>query len=563
MIRVCLIVVLALFSTTAFSQSSLVPSHHPVYEWLYMQRVKGLLPDYDYESLPLLRITLVQHLDRLEEQDDKLPDTELKTLRSFQQEFDASNLRKNYDHSLITPDTRFSAHRFREWITGPEEKHTISVSDSNKYVVFDHGLGTRFSFARENGTETLQHLNLLQNFRLYGDYKRLLGFHLEYESIPMINFDSRTDNVFQYDGFYSYNWKSLLSVTPNLYHFEAYTSFSYDIFEVSVGTGNLKEGTGLSENLIFSRSSIATDWMRLKADGKYLSYNMQHIRLSWPHATDENSEGEYSKTDFPQRWIAYHKLNIHPVNWLTVSLYEMVNYSGRNIEFSYLNPAARQAFALWELQNPDNGWNGGIIQLRPLKGVELFTELLIDDLGTSSDIISKKQYPMTSRFGRRYGFHYVSDIALQFWSEYTRIDPFLYSHPVDTDAHADKGIGLGSQIGPNADRLEFGIKKWGIGRTYLSLAYSYDRQGLDIYNEEGERIFLAGASVNDGRDLPIERSNLFLDGDLHRWHRVEVNAQWEIMRAWTLKAHLEHRSVIEGNQMQDRTIGWVDFIVAF
>lgn len=75
----------------------------------------------------------------------------------------------------------------------------------------------------------------------------------------------------------------------------------------------------------------------------------------------------------------------------------------------------------------------------------------MDDLGRKKDILFKKKFPANSRFGRRYGASLATNNGLLFWSEYTRIDPFVYAHFYSLNTHTDKGIGLASQIGPNAD----------------------------------------------------------------------------------------------------------------
>lgn len=81
-----------IFSGEVFSQASLVPSYHPVYEWLYLQRVKGNLPSYDYESLPLTRSTINKYLQTLASDAQYISGKERRTLDSFIQEFDKSPL---------------------------------------------------------------------------------------------------------------------------------------------------------------------------------------------------------------------------------------------------------------------------------------------------------------------------------------------------------------------------------------------------------------------------------------------------------------------------------------
>ena len=544
------------------AQPSLVPSYHPVYEWLYLQRVKGLLPRYNYESLPLSRSTILKHLKELNKGGDISAGTEQKTLRSFLQEFDPNHLLEEETHSLVQPGSRLSFDRFKDWLRDDHERHLFSLTNENGFLVFDHGFGRRSFFVHDEGELRKAPYILNQFWRTYGSYKDLIGYHVEFiRAVPVGD-----QRIFEFDGFYSFNWKFRTpEENQNLnHHYEAYTTVKYNLFELSIGRGNLKEGVGRTQNLVFSRESIPTDWVRFKVDGKYVSYKMIHATLSAPTIPSTlPGDSSISTNNSPRRWTAFHKIDIKPWKWLKASFYEMINYSNRGAELAYINPVNRYAFGEFELQNQDNGWAGFSLVARPFKSFEAYTEILIDDLGDKRDLIFKKEFPMTSRFGRRYGVTYASRKGWQLGTEYTRIDPFTYSHPQDLNAHTDKGIGLGSQIGPNADRLEFSLQKWGVGRTFARVAYSFDRQGLDIFNENGERIFLAGASPNDGRDLRIARSNLFLDGDLHEWQRIQLDAQWEFKRAYIIRGRLEQRFITTGTQLQDQTIFYADLIIGF
>ena len=541
-----------------FAQSSLVPSYHPVYEWLYIQRVKGLVPYYDYESLPLTRGTILDHLKDL---DAKIGSgKERKTLDSFRQEFDPAHLQEDNTHSLFEYGEKPSFDRFKKWVWSDNEKHLFSYTDTTGFLVLDHGFGRRAMFVNDDSNQRNAPYILNQHWRTYGSYEDKIGYHAELTRAVPVG-DQR---IFEYDGFYGYNFKFLGETFNNNYHYEAYITGRASIFEASLGRGNLKEGVGQTENLTFSRSSITFDWVKLKVGSRKLNYTFIHGTLSWP-AINSTLPGDSTifTRNSPRRWVAYHKLELEPFRWLSLAAYEMINYANRGAEIAYINPVNRYAFAEWELQDQDNGWFGAYLIARPMPSMELYTELLIDDLGDKKDVFSKKIFPQTSRFARKYGASVVTNSGILFWGEYTRIDPFTYSHPYDLASHTDKGIGLGSQIGPNADRSEIGTKLWGIGRSFITLSYSYNRQGLDQFDNNGDKVFLAGSSPLDDRRSGVSRSNLFLDGDLHSWHRLLAEVEWEFKRNYVLKFHYEHRLMIEGEQKGDLSIFWTDLVIGF
>lgn len=553
------IICLLLIPESIYGQSSLVPSYHPVYEWLYLQRVKGILPDFNYESLPLSRATILNHLQSLSES-ERLEGKERRTLKSFTNEFDPSHLNSDEVHSLITNDSKLSLNRFKNWAWSDNEKHLFSLNDSSGFIILDHGFGRRAMFVKDGSVNRKAPYILNQHWRTYGSYKNFIGYHAELIRAVPVGYQ----RIFEYDGFYSYNWKFLRNESNNNYHYEGYVTANYSFFEGSIGRGNIKKGVGSTENLAFSRSGYPSDWIRLKVGKSKVSYELIHGKPSWQSTRKPLDEDSTIFTkNSPERWYAYHEVRVKPFSWLTLSAYEMINYSNRGAEISYINPINRYAFAEWELQDQDNGWNGGYLILNLFKGVEFSTELLIDDLGNKRDIIGKKQFPANSRFARKYGLHYVTSGALQLWVEYTRIDPFIYSHFYRLNTHTDKGIGLGSQIGPNSDRLESGIKLWGVGRSFMSISYSVNRQGLDIFDDTGNKIFLAGASVLDNRSEEIAKSHLFLDGDLHEWHRFLLKGSLEPKRGYIFEVNFDMRRMIKGDQLDDLAIFWADFTIGF
>jgi len=97
------------------------------------------------------------------------------------------------------------------------------------------------------------------------------------------------------------------------------------------------------------------------------------------------------------------------------------------------------------------------------------------------------------------------------------------------------------------------------------------RNGRSTRDADGNLIFYAGEDVNRGRrinhllrpDERYEESFLFLDGDLHRWAGLELHASWEPRRAWVLSSRLDYRHMLEGDQLANRTVFWLDMRVGF
>jgi hypothetical protein len=567
-------------TNSLMAQASLVPAHHPVYDWLYHQRVAGYLPGYNYERLPLTRGEIIRHLHRINDL-DVLRGTQSVTLHTYLREFDPAMLHPDTGHQAhIVDDTLSwpggSIRERRQGLWTDEEKHLILFRSDDGYLFADVGLGMRTFAVHSEGSLTYRPVSILKHARVAGNFKGWGGIHGQVSIASPIGDDA----VYAYDGFYSHNWISQQKFArgnpqgQTLVNFEGSASVRFgNTVGLAIGRGNLKVGTGVHDNVAFSRNAYPLDWIRLDIGNRWVQYQMIHGAMGWPftiRVTNDSDDRMVVTRNSPQRFVVMHSYTFHPFPWMAWGLYEMTNYSNRGMETAYLNPINIISFAERDLWDQDNGWGGAWGVLRPLRGLELYTELLIDDLSGHRDLIFKKRHPETSRFGRRYGVQWVVVPNLRLFGDYERIDPFLYTHPYTMNAHTNGFIGLGSQLAPNSDRLSTGARWMGARRTWIELTGGLVRQGRDIFDEDGNLIFYAGGDVNIGRrqfvfdeSLTYDESYLFLDGELHRWAEVQVDASWEPMRGVILSGRMNQRWLITGSQLGNRTVLWIDFDIGF
>jgi hypothetical protein len=575
------IILLTTIFTNIHAQTSLVPVNHPIYDWLYHQRVAGNLNGYIYERLPLSRRDIIRHLHSLQTTAN-LNRSQTITLNSYLLEFDPNLLTPDHnqqiwitDDTLSWPGSRLQTHIGN--LRNDNEKHTYLFRTQDGYLTGDFGLGQRVFYVRDGDQSYFSPLNIIKDARIFGNYGNTAGFHGEINIISPIGDDA----IYAYDGFYSNNWISQRKFAQGLYdgqtliHFEASGAIQLgNTIRFDIGRGNLKTGTGTRDNMLFSANAYPLDWIRMDLGNRWMRFQVMHGSLGWPPEVIVVSEDPLLMTrNSPSRYVVKHTIMFHPTRWMDIGFFEMINYSNRGMEVAYLNPFNIISFAEREMHDQDNGWGGVYFTFRPRRGLELFTELVIDDLRGHQDVFFKKKYPETSRFARRYGLQWVPVQQWRIWGDYERIDPFVYSHPFGLNAHTNMNIVLGSQLAPNSDRLSVAARWLGARRTWVELITSYVRQGRDIYGEDGQLLFHSGWNANQGRiewgmlhggpGAEYVESYLFLDGDLHRWAEVKLDVNWEPVRGWIFRSQLEQRWLLEGGQINDRTIFWTQMIVNF
>ncbi len=549
MYRSRLIIILffiAVSTQTAFSQASLVPVYHQVYDWLHYQRVRGNAPLYNYEALPLTRGQITQLLADIDPNELNKGDRHVR--QSYLREFSVDSLRSYKNNTLIQGNDRVY-NRLKKLLFSDDELHIYVWNDENSKVAIDVSTTLGALYIEDNNlnySAPYFHQNVI---RSYGSYNKFIGFHYEQWLADGVG----DHEALNYKPFLSRNWKALSGSEWNKGHFEAYAGFNKNIWSFHVGRGTLKYGTGQTNNLVFSREGIPFDWVRLNINSKYFKYSLIHGSLSWKTKTTEltNYPGNFTRTA-PNRFLVHQKLTFQPFHWISFSIYELINYSNRDIELAYLNPVTRLSYMEWELQDLDNGWLGFEGVIRPYKGLEFFGELLIDDLGTLTDVFKWSNKLSNSTFVRYLGGHYSFKTGTTITSTYQRVEPAAYAHKFVLNSHAEKGIGLGSQVGPNGDELSLKIEQWLSHRIRFQVLYSYNRHGFNYTNDNGEFIDVGGDIIESytyGSEKP--NSNGFLAGNLNRWNKFEISATYNPWRSIRLGAMCSVRKNLEGQEIQD------------
>jgi hypothetical protein len=547
-----LIVLTFLVHGAIHGQSSLVPVYHQVYDWLHYQRVLGNAPLYNYESLPLTRGQITHILTKIEV--DNISSSDNRTRHSYLREFSADSLENYKTFSVIQGDGTIIS-RFKKWTFSDDEPHIYAWKSSESNAVFDLSFNPSSTIVTDDSENVNSPFYFTSMLRGYGTYRKSVGFHIEQHGVSA----NSNNKTFKYLPFFGRNAKYLLN-NDSMEHFEAYASLHNNDWSVAIGRGTLKNGVGKRNNLIYSREGIPFDWIRINIDTKYVDYTSVTGFLTWKPVRGEvqGYPGVFSKTS-PSRYTIMHKIQFQPYHWITIGYYEMINYSNREFEIAYLNPVTRLSLMEFEQDDQDNGFAGLLGSLRPIKGLELYAELLVDDIGVTRDIIRINNHNRDgeSLFAHHFGANYALKSGQVFNITYQRLDPNIYAHRYPFNAHSEAEIGLGSQLGPNADEWSFNFDQWFSLRSKLSLGFSINRHGLNYTNDEGEFVDVGGDINNSNFYDPITGklsealSTNFLKGDLHEWNTFYGQFIYEIWRGLTLKIDASYRKMNRGEQIKD------------
>lgn len=172
-----------------------------------------------------------------------------------------------------------------------------------------------------------------------------------------------------------------------------------------------------------------------------------------------------------------------------------------------------------ETQDRDNGNIYFDLQTKFVKNLEMQATFLLDEnilsnLGDLEKYTNKTAYQIGAFW---YSPLKINDLSLIL--EYTKIRPYVYTHYNIQNNYTAFGANLGHRIGPNADELMFrsnyNFNEW----IRFSFEYRYQREGNNVYSEDGTLIKNVGGDValSHGYFLETDRA-YFLDGE-----RVNTN----------------------------------------
>jgi len=476
-----------LFASSSLAQPNVVPAEHPVYDFLQLQDFEGSLEGYSHAMRPYSQGEVLNFLVQIEESSNDNPERENAWLTDFLREFgeDPSTI-----ESVISGNT----------INLPWE------NDSEKYLYYHdqapwrvalEAIGyAQFRTAKEN--ESYSGLSVVPEFVIKGSYNSVIGFYSSTFNGIQIGGDTR---VLTYDPFLRPLYYIQVE-DPPVGHFDR-TSASIRVEEkglfAEIANERLIAGSHTFEPIILGSTPDYFPFVRVGLKTSKVLFQFIHASLGnrsfW---IPDPSEPEYARLSGIERYMAMHRLEYRPSRKLTLSFSELIVYGLRGPEIAYLIPFAPFTTSEHALWDRDNVMFGLEAEVRPGNGLHAHVSFLADDLNFT--LIGKNAAQMKWAFQAGVAGSLKSRYRLGL--EYTRIEPFMYSHRFRDEngsyynAFQHNGFGLGHSIGPNADQLRAGLSGWLPNRTRFDVRLDYTRRGENYVDTSGEPVNVGGDILN-------------------------------------------------------------------
>lgn len=217
------------------------------------------------------------------------------------------------------------------------------------------------------------------------------------------------------------------------------------------------------------------------------------------------------------RALVGHVLTWKPLRPIEVSLGETLLFSrrGSTLDLAYLNPLVPIIVAQNDTGRTDSAARDNLLLfggVRVSAGVATFEgELLVDDIQVDSRDRQSTSDQLGWRFGASVALPTIQPTVASIG--YRRLGSFTYSRPFYTDVYQYYNAPLGSELGPDADRVEVELEHWPNGVIRVGAGVSYWRHGatrLERRPSEGPN-FTAGLSFPSVRpDRPaVQRATVW------------------------------------------------------
>ncbi len=533
----CFFVLLAIFlPKTVLSQLENVPTNNQVYEFLKRMEVKGVITEYPDAVLPLSRREIAGFLKTIDQHRKEITTTEQNLLDDFKVEF-AHELGLGNEHRFVLFSGEGDVSEKISGLGSDKEKFLYAWQDSSNTFFVDLLLSSDVRAVSGDSRNRSAASTFVFGPRFRGTLKNKLGYYFQVTNGQIIG----NREVALLDTALHASQELRVSSTTRSFNFvEGYFKVDADILTLQIGRERLLWGYGVNDKLIVSDNAPFLDYAKIDVRVGSFRYMFFH---SWILGTPQIVTSGYS--GFPDiiinsKFFVAHRFELSFPRVLDFGLSELIVYSRRFPELAYLNPVNLFKDIEPQQHDRDNSLISTDLQLHTIPNVELYGTLLIDDIVLSK--LGSKFFG--NQFAFTIGASYIEPLGLEngdFVLEFTRIDPYVYSHHIPENSYTNDQFVIGHHLGPNSDDWFFRgsyrfSRKW-----KASFELERSRHGDNFLDVNGNLLRNVGGSALYGHRSFDDLDAPFLDGILIKTYFFRLKSLYEIFNELFLDIRYEYR----------------------
>jgi hypothetical protein len=551
-----------LISNTSRAQVELVPASNKIYDFLDRMLINGIIKNYSPSMAPISRREIAGLLEEINGKKSKISKTDKKFLDDYliEYEYDIS-------HPLKNSSPLFSISKISDIFSDKKQKYLYAKADSNSSVFWD-AIGEINFIGADGDSLGKPHLLLGQlGTRLRGTLFGSVGYYIRLSNGVKLG-GTQKDAVFasEFEPVLASTRKFVSEGGKTFDSFEGYLRYApaKDWLGLTIGRESLRFGTGFIDKLILSnRNSAPFDFIKLDLTYKKLRYTFFHSSIVGNDTAGNQLSSKY---------LVLHRLEIGPVfnGVMKLGFSEMLIYSNIPLNLAFINPISFLTSADLNTELPSKNTNNALIaidaQFYPVKKLILQGTLLIDDLNFETLGKSDKS-ANDNKFAFQAGFDWQDAFMLKnlsFAYEYTKIDPFVYSHRENNNSYTHWNLPLGPALNPNSDEHAVKLSYDFGSRLNITLTFKHQRSGMNVTDSTGKIISNVGSNILHGEGDFLTK-NEFLQGLRVDRNIFIAEITWQPIRQYYFSVKIQNRSFdyVDENRTISDNIFWGSFKIDY
>jgi len=495
------------------AQGLYVPANHSIYKFLERMEAAGIIENFQNETKPLLRTKIVDYLTIIFNKRFELSQTERIFLNYYVEEFyvDIAGTLDKYE--ILFGDKKYNPFSERE-------KFIYAYNDQSnlKFFVKAHlNFGTYLS-KNEKPSNFIE-----AGGRFYGSLSKLIGF--EFDARNGVIIGDKSSALKQPE--LSYNFK--LNEKPESKFFDrsyGYIAIESPYFDFKIGRDRKLLGYGYNKLIL---SDYSPEFEAINFSMNYKSFSFEYLHGWLLKQTDHPllTGRSFDPAPTENKYFVFHRLSFSPLKNVKVGFGESVIYQRTSPQLDYLNPLNFYKSIEHQLGDKDNALLFFDLEILPIKNLRLYSTFLIDDIDFSK--IGTRWYGNKTALNLGLNiYNLITEFPLHFLFEFTRIEPYTFTHHLPERNYTNLGYSLSTDQPPNSYRLDFGINFAPSPKLDFSAFYSFTKWGRNYV--VNDKIVNVGGDINFGKREEDSDYVSFLDGELETINSIKISAYYEIFR---------------------------------
>jgi hypothetical protein len=266
-------------------------------------------------------------------------------------------------------------------------------------------------------------------------------------------------------------------------------SYSWNWGSLALQKDHFVWGNSYHGSNIFSGREPSVTQLKLHLNPtKWLDFNYIH---AWLNSEVLDSLRTYkigttNRDVFYEKYIAANMYTVRMFKYLNVSLGNSIVYSSENVNPTFLIPFLYYKSTDHTNSNSNNGGSNAQIffdiSSRNLKYVHIYTSVFIDEINFSKFYDTARSTNWYSlKVGMRISNFPIKNLILT--GEYTRTNPMVYKHYIETTNFESNQYNLGHYLRDNAQEIYLALGYKPVCGLHFNLAYIYAEKGPDYVDD--------------------------------------------------------------------------------